>query len=243
MLQTSIIAQVCLALVASLPEFVCHNTCYLDRAAHACCSAWVHGVLAYRHLHDGRAVLWHGSDYYYFKPSNSGAEVQSLTEAAAKKVALAASFVSLTIISPSRCRTMRYIPDEIGSLLCIATGAHRRAGSVLCCRWGEAPKTNCLQVLGTCALLEALWPWLHWLMSVSCSWTQAVVAHSPHAKDYKQFLRSPRSIGEVPIILPPWEQDEVLDLRQVVYPEMSTEQVREEHLLLHIVLKVSVAMT
>eukprot|EP00891_Asterochloris_glomerata_P000934 jgi/Astpho2/934/Aster-00771 len=58
-------------------------------------------------------------------------------------------------------------------------------------------------------------------------WTQAVVAHSPRAKDYKQFLRSPRSIGEVPIILPPWEQDEVLDLRQVVYPEMSTEQALE----------------
>ena len=78
---------------------------------------------------------------------------------------------------------------------------------------------------------------------VSCRWTQAVVAHSPHAKDYKQFLRSPRSIGEVPIILPPWEQDEVLDLRQVVYPEMSTEQVCEQHLLLHIVLQVSFATT
>ena len=69
-------------------------------------------MLAYRHLHDGHAVLWHGSGYYYFKPSKSGAEVQSLTEAAAKKVALAASNVLLTIkISPSRCRTMRYVPD------------------------------------------------------------------------------------------------------------------------------------
>ena len=77
---------------------------------------------------------------------------------------------------------------------------------------------------------------------VCCRWTQAVVAHSPHAKDYKQFLRSPRSIGEVPIILPPWEQDEVLELRQVVYPEMSTEQVRDQHLL-HIVPKVSFATT
>ena len=113
MLQTSIILQVCLALVDSLPEFVCHNPCFLVRAAHACCSAWVHGVLTYRHLHDGHAVLWHASDYYYFKPSNSGAEVQSLTEAAAKKVALAASNVSLTIISPSRCRTMWYVPDAM----------------------------------------------------------------------------------------------------------------------------------
>ena len=47
------------------------------------------------------------------------------------------------------------------------------------------------------------------------------MAHSPHAKDYREFLRIPGSIGEAPIILPLWRQDEVLDLRRVVYADMT----------------------
>ena len=53
-------------------------------------------MLAYRHLHAGHAVLWHASDYHYFTPSCSGAEVQRLTKAAAEEVALA------TINQPER---------------------------------------------------------------------------------------------------------------------------------------------
>ena len=117
MLQASLIAQQTGLIFLGLSA-TCHDTCYLVKTTHACCSAWVHGVLAYRHLHDGHAVLWHASDYYYFKPSNSGAEVQSLTKADAKKVALAASNVLLTIISLSRCRTMRYIPDMTPAVHC-----------------------------------------------------------------------------------------------------------------------------
>ena len=56
------------------------------------------------------------------------------------------------------------------------------------------------------------------------------MAHSPHAKDYREFLRIPRSIGEAPIILPLWRHDEVLDLRQVVYADMTEKQVICQHL-------------
>ena len=56
------------------------------------------------------------------------------------------------------------------------------------------------------------------------------MAHSPHAKDYREFLRIPGSIGEAPIILPLWRQDEVLDLRQVVYADMTDKQVHCWHL-------------
>ena len=56
------------------------------------------------------------------------------------------------------------------------------------------------------------------------------MAHSPHAKDYREFLRIPRSIGEAPIILPLWRQAEVLDLRQVVYADMTDKQVHCRHL-------------
>lgn len=65
---------------------------------------------------------------------------------------------------------------------------------------------------------------------VSRRWTQAVVAHSPHAKDYLKFLRHPPSTT-VPIILPLWQREEILDLRQVVFSGMSQEQVCEWHLL------------
>ena len=59
------------------------------------------------------------------------------------------------------------------------------------------------------------------------------MAHSPHAKDYREFLRIPRSIGEAPIILPLWRHAEVLDLRQVVYADMTEKQVKCQHFATH----------
>ena len=59
-------------------------------------------MLAYRHLHDGHVVLWHhASEYHYFTPSCSGAEVQRLTQDAADEVALATSNVCLSAIQLS----------------------------------------------------------------------------------------------------------------------------------------------
>ena len=80
-------------------------------APHACCLACSHGMLAYRHLHDGHAVLWHASAYHYFTPSCSGAEVQRLTEAAAEEVALATSNDCLSAIKHSWCSAMQSVRD------------------------------------------------------------------------------------------------------------------------------------
>lgn len=103
----------CISLVPSHFDCVRHNTCFPVEATHACCSPCVQRMLAYRHLHDGHAVLWHARGYYYFTPSQSGAQVQCLTEAAATKVALNTSNVWLSIYQPSRCRTMQYVPDVV----------------------------------------------------------------------------------------------------------------------------------
>ena len=67
------------------------------------------------------------------------------------------------------------------------------------------------------------------------------MADSSHEKDFLDFLRHPPSTT-VPIILPVWERDEILDLRQVLYPDMSVEQVCDQHLL-HMVLTVAFATT
>ena len=57
------------------------------------------------------------------------------------------------------------------------------------------------------------------------------MAHSPHAKAYKEFLSLPPSTV-VPIILPLWPQDEILDLRQVVFTGMSEKEVCLPHMVL-----------
>ena len=67
------------------------------------------------------------------------------------------------------------------------------------------------------------------------------MAHSPHAKDCRRFLCIPRGTA-VPIILPLWQQEEILDLRQVVFTGMSKKQVCSWRLL-HIVLTFPLAMT
>ena len=108
-----------------LPSATCRNTCFLVTATHACCLACVRGMLAYRHLHDGHAVLWHASAYHYFTPSCSGAEVQRVTQAAAEEVALATSNICLSAIQHSWCSAMQYVPDVCSHLLCIAAGAHK----------------------------------------------------------------------------------------------------------------------
>ena len=56
------------------------------------------------------------------------------------------------------------------------------------------------------------------------------MAHSPHAKDCRRFLRIPRGTV-VPVILPLWQQEEPLDLRQVVFTGMSKKRVCSRHLL------------
>ena len=80
-------------------------------APHACCLACIHRMLAFRHLHDGHAVLWHASAYHYFTPSCSGAEVQRLTEAAAEEVALATSNDCLSAIKHAWCSAMQSVRD------------------------------------------------------------------------------------------------------------------------------------
>ena len=51
-----------------------------------------------------------------------------------------------------------------------------------------------------------------------------MVAHSPHAENYRQFLHIQPST-RVPIILPLWSRDEVLDLWKVAYAGMTEKQV------------------
>ena len=49
-------------------------------------------MLAYRRLHEGKAVLWHAPAnqqsalYYHFTPSRGGARVQRVTERVAQQV-------------------------------------------------------------------------------------------------------------------------------------------------------------
>ena len=96
-------AVVCTSLVPCLLDIGRHDACFLVKATHACCSAYVHGMLAYRHLHDGHEVLWHARGYYHFTPVGNGVRVQRLTEDTASQVALATNNFCLSIIQHSEC--------------------------------------------------------------------------------------------------------------------------------------------
>lgn len=57
-----------------------------------------------------------------------------------------------------------------------------------------------------------------------------MVAASPDAEDCRRFLRAhPNTV--VPVILPLWQQSEVLDLRKIAYAGMTEKQVRSRELL------------
>lgn len=79
------------------------------------------GKFACRHLHEGKAVLWHvpetreSDDFFYFTPTRTGARVQQLTREIAHQIASSPTHVSLSIDQHLEYRRMQLAPDAIAS--------------------------------------------------------------------------------------------------------------------------------
>ena len=175
-------------------------------------------MLAYRHLHDGRALLWHApgkhpSDtYYHFKPANSGARVQRVTQEVAEQVASPPAQVCLHLAGHPGCRRLQCAPDAVASAVQLLESEE----GVYYAVDGVEPFTplafRYLILRFACSCL----PGSLCSCQVSCRWSQAVVAALPDAEEYRWFLRTQPSTV-VPIILPLWSRNEVLDLQKVAY--------------------------
>lgn len=77
--------------------------------------------MACRHLHEGKAVLWHVPEtresdvFFYFTPTRTGARVQQLTREIAHQVASSPTHVCLSIDQLLEYRRMQFAPDAIAS--------------------------------------------------------------------------------------------------------------------------------
>ena len=179
-------------------------------------------------------MLWHApahhqsAVYYHFTPSHSGARVQRITKAVAE-VEQSRTQIFLSIDQHLECSRMWHAPDAVASAVQLLLCEERVYYAVD----GVVPfMPLAFRYLDWCCACSC-WPQISSGSSqVSCRWPQAVVAASPNADDFRRSLCAPPSTV-VPITLPLWQQDKVLDLRRVAHAGMTERQVRKSWQLLH----------